>query len=181
MSNADAIPGASTASVTGCFHCGLPVPPGSAFRFESAEGWRSFCCAGCEAVCTAISGLGLDHYYRLRREAPARPEPVPADLASFDAPSIRDRFVSECGGGLVEAELLVEGMRCAACAWLVERTLERAPGVRDVQVQYATRRARVQWDPKEAPPSALLAAVARIGYHAWPYDEDGDLVTGPAA
>ena len=172
MANADAIAAASAAGATGCFHCGLPVPAGSAFRFESAGGWRAFCCAGCEAVSTAISGLGLDDYYRLRRESPARPEPAPAELASFDAPSIRQRYVSECGDGLVEAGLLVEGMRCAACAWLVERTLERAPGVRHVQVQYATRRARVRWDPQEAPPSALLAAVARIGYRAWPYDED---------
>ena len=161
------------ADPAGCFHCGLPVPPGSAFRFETEEGARDFCCAGCEAVSTAISGLGLDEYYRLRREAPARPEPPPANLATFDEPAVRERFVSPCGeGGLVEAQLLIEGLRCAACAWLVEQTLARVPGVKAVQVQYATRRAIVRWDSGVAPPSALLGAVARIGYGAWPYDED---------
>jgi Cu2+-exporting ATPase len=159
------VPGAA------CFHCGLPVPAGSAFRFAVAEGSREFCCAGCEAVSTAIHGLGLEEYYRLRRENPARPETTVADLEAFDAPAVRDRFVQACGEDRVEAQLLVEGLRCAACAWLVERTLARVPGVESVQVQYATRRASVRWDPAAAQPSTLLRAVTRIGYAAWPYDE----------
>ena len=156
----------------GCFHCGLPVPSGSAFRFEHAQGVRNFCCAGCEAVSSAIHGLGLDDYYRLRQENPARPDTPSTDFAVFDAPSVRDRFVEARGEDRVEAQLLVEGLRCAACAWLVEQTLARVPGVESVTVQYATRRARVSWNPRLAQPSALLAAVARIGYAAWPYDED---------
>jgi Cu2+-exporting ATPase len=174
MAKVEAGPAAPIAEAegAGCFHCGLPIEPGSNFRFEAAEGVRRFCCAGCEAVSTAISGLGLDEYYRLRREAPARPDSTATDLAAFDEPAVRARFVSPCGEGLVEAQLLVEGLRCAACAWLVEQTLARAPGVKSVQVQYATRRALVRWDPKAAPPSALLGSVARIGYRAWPYDED---------
>ena len=61
----------------GCFHCGLPIPPGSAFRFEGGEELREFCCAGCEAVWSAIHGLGLDEYYRLAaRGARAPPAAV---------------------------------------------------------------------------------------------------------
>ena len=163
---------ASLAGPAGCFHCGLPVPAGSAFRFEAPEGTRHFCCAGCEAVSGAIHGLGLDDYYRLRNEAPAPPDAAPANLAAFDEPVVRSRFVSPCGEGLVEARLLVEGLRCAACAWLVEQTIARVPGVTLAQVQYATRQVRVRWNPEVARPSIVLAAVARVGYAAWPYDED---------
>src|SRR6187402_2381818 len=160
------------AGAAACFHCSLPIPAGSAFRFEGAEGTRAFCCAGCEAVSGAIHGLGLDEYYRLRSEAAARPADSAEDLATFDEPSVAARFVSTRQDGLVEAQLLVEGLRCAACAWLVEQALVRVPGVRAAQVQYATRRASVRWDPAAARPSELLGAVARIGYAAWPYDED---------
>ena len=145
----------------GCFHCGLPVP--------AAE--STFCCAGCEAVSTAIHGLGLGEYYRLRSGVAARPEATSADPAAFDAPALQGRFVAPCGDGRVEADFVLEGLRCAACAWLVEQTLARVPGVESVHVQYATRRARVRWNPERARPSTLLAAVTRIGYVAWPYDE----------
>src|SRR5687768_15927440 len=155
-----------------CFHCGLPVPAGSSFRFASPEGERVFCCAGCEAVSGAIDGLGLADYYRLRSAAPARPEAAARNLAAFDEPTLRARFVSDCGEGEVEAHLVVEGLRCAACAWLVEQVLARAPGVTRVQVQYATRQARVRWKSAAARPSELLAAVDRVGYAAWPFDEE---------
>ena len=167
MGNTALEPGAA-----GCFHCGLPVPDGCTFRFDTAQGARLFCCAGCEAVSSAIHGLGLDDYYRLRARAPDPPEAASADFAAFDEPAVRDRFVAACGDGRVEAQLLVEGLRCAACAWLVEQTLARVPGVTHAQVQYATRKAHVRWDPAAAAPSAILRAIARIGYAAWPYDED---------
>jgi P-type Cu2+ transporter len=155
-----------------CFHCGLPIPSGTSFRFEAPEGTRAFCCAGCEAVSVSISGLGLDGYYRLRSEHPGRPEPSGRNLSVFDQPALRDRFVVDRGQGEMEALLVVEDLRCAACAWLVEEALARVPGVRLAQVQYATRRARVRWDRTAARPSTILAAIERLGYAAWPFDEE---------
>ncbi|WP_408612891.1 hypothetical protein [Candidatus Accumulibacter contiguus] len=39
-----------------------------------------------------------------------------------------------------------------------------------VEINYATRRARVRWDERRIKLSAILAAIAAIGYRAYPYD-----------
>jgi Cu2+-exporting ATPase len=141
-----------------CFHCGLPVPPQR----------TRFCCAGCEAVSSFISGAGLDDYYRLRESAPAPPAASGECVALYDEPSVRSRFVREAAGG-IEAELIVEGFTCAACAWLVEHAIARVPGVESVQVNYSTRRARLRCRP-DTKMSAVFDAVHRAGYRAWPYE-----------
>jgi Cu2+-exporting ATPase len=86
-------------------------------------GWRAFCCAGCEAVARVIGGQGLDDYYRLRTAASPRPEADPSadDAALYDEPAVQSGCVRDTAGGMREASLVVEGIRCAACAWLVER------------------------------------------------------------
>ncbi|HET7401022.1 MAG TPA: heavy metal translocating P-type ATPase metal-binding domain-containing protein, partial [Usitatibacter sp.] len=155
-----------------CFHCGLPVPPGTTFRFDAGDETRAFCCAGCEAVARSIAGLGLDDYYRLRKSQPATPAATEAqDLHAFDAPAVRAHFVREVSPASAEADLLLDGLGCAACAWLVEKALARVAGVTAARVNYATRRANVRFDPRLALPSALLAAVREVGYAAWPYEE----------
>src|SRR5437870_1139306 len=47
-----------------------------------------------------------------------------------------------------EISLLLEGIRCGACVWMIEKYLQRMPGVREVSVNFATRRARVRWDSR---------------------------------
>ena len=142
-----------------CLHCGLPAPARD-----------TFCCSGCESVAAAISGLGLDDYYRLRTAPAARPAVRDDALEGFDDPAVQARFVRAAGGGVLEAELLVEGLRCAACAWLVEQALARTPGVVFASVNYGLRRARVRW-LSTVPVSGVLAAIRAVGYAAWPYEE----------
>ena len=155
-----------------CFHCGLPVPAGTRFGFRAGPEWRAFCCAGCEAVSHSISGLGLDDYYRLREAPGPRPgDEAPPELAAYDDPAVQSRFVREAAGGVHEAELMFEGLRCAACAWLIEQAVARLPGVESVSLNYATRRARVRWKPEALPLSGVLAAIREVGYSAWPYEE----------
>ena len=72
--------------------------------------------------------------------------------------------------GKCEISLLLEGIHCGACIWLIESWLARQPGVALASVNFATRRARVVWDPARGRLSDLLRAVAAIGYRAFPYD-----------
>ncbi len=73
-------------------------------------------------------------------------------------------------GGGSEAQLLLEGIRCAACAFANEQAISRVPGVLGVEVNYAMHRANVRWDPARVRLSDILAAVKKIGYRAFPYD-----------
>ena len=142
-----------------CRHCGLPSPAGAAF-----------CCPGCEAVSGAIAGLGLGDYYRLR----SAPAPVPAargeDLSAYDDPAFQAGFVRSLGDGMREAQLLVEGLRCAACSWLVEHALARTPGVQSATVHFGSRKASIRWSPSATRLSAILEAIRAVGYAAWPYE-----------
>jgi P-type Cu2+ transporter len=80
------------------------------------------------------------------------------------------RRISDEDAGAREATLLIEGVRCSACAWLNERALGRVPGVLSATVNYASHRATVRWDPGRARLSQILRAVAAIGYSARPWD-----------
>src|SRR6185369_16018420 len=54
--------------------------------------------------------------------------------------------------------------------WLNEQHVGRLPGVTAIDINYATRRARVRWDESRISLSDILGAIAAIGYRAYPYD-----------
>jgi len=60
--------------------------------------------------------------------------------------------------------LPVEGMTCASCSARVGRALTRLDGVSDANVNFATHRAAVSYDPTLVDPQALRSAVERVGY-----------------
>lgn len=157
-----------------CYHCGLPVPPGTHFAVAIGGQTREMCCVGCQAVASAIVDNGLDDYYRHRDALPESPrEALPAvlgELTLFDNPDVQKSFVRPLSEHEREASLILEGITCAACVWLNEQHLTRQAGVSAVEINYATRRARVRWDERCIRLSGILAAVAAIGYHAYPYD-----------
>lgn len=90
-------------------------------------------------------------------------------LEIYDNPEIQASFVRPLGE-ICEAVLLLEGIRCGACVWLNEQVLSRIPGVISANVNYATRRAQLRWDPKRVRLSTIMEAIQAIGYRARPYD-----------
>ncbi|WP_284155057.1 heavy metal translocating P-type ATPase [Sulfuricystis thermophila] len=157
-----------------CYHCGLPVPPGFDFTVEIDGVPRAMCCAGCQAVAEAIVANGLTDYYKHRDALPESPrEALPValqELGLFDHPEVQKNFVRPIGEHEREATLILEGITCAACVWLNEAHLAKQPGVTAVDINYATRRARVRWDERVTKLSRLLEAIQAIGYRAHPYD-----------
>lgn len=176
MSSADTAVAAHVGDESECYHCGLPVPSAT-HHYVSVDGIpRRMCCIGCEAVAQSIVDNGLTDYYRHRD---AMPEPVkealPAELQElglFDHPDFQKSFVQPVGEHEREASLILEGITCAACVWLNEQHVARQPGVSLIEVNYATRRARVRWDERRIKLSEILAAVQAIGYRAYPYDAE---------
>ncbi|HQQ70242.1 MAG TPA: cation-translocating P-type ATPase [Alicycliphilus sp.] len=67
-----------------------------------------------------------------------------------------------------ESYVVLEGMHCAACALTIEDALRQVPGVSEVDVSAATRRARVVWNPARVLPSQWMAAVRKAGYRPMP-------------
>ena len=145
-----------------CFHCGEPLPA-QPVRDTVSGAERPFCCTGCAAAARWIGEASLDDYYRLRQSDAARVGTETLDYADWD----RDELLSEhsivVDGGR-EITLLTDGMRCAACAWLIDRALSREPGVREVAANAITGRIRIVWDSARTPLSTLLSRLAALGY-----------------
>ncbi|MBE2294488.1 MAG: heavy metal translocating P-type ATPase [Phycisphaerales bacterium] len=164
----------ATALETACFHCGLPVPS-DVHCAVVIEGQRqAMCCQGCEAVAEAIVAAGLTDFYR-HRTAPSRrledliPEPL-RGLELYDRPDLQRGFVRADGEHVREAELILEGIVCAACVWLNERHVNALPGVLEFRVNYSTHRAWLRWDQRQVKLSQVLEAITAIGYVAHPFD-----------
>src|SRR5688500_11174231 len=62
-------------------------------------------------------------------------------------------------------ELPISGMTCASCANRIERRLNKLDGVSST-VNYATEKARVEFDREAVAPGQLHAAVEAAGYSA---------------
>jgi P-type Cu2+ transporter len=156
-----------------CFHCGEPVAVAGRFTAEVDGERRSLCCAGCEAAARLIAGMGLERYYLFREQGGSPRPPEPGDTARFevyDRPQVLACVSQGCGGASParEADILLEGIRCAACVWLIESSLSQLDGVEEVQVALATGRMRLQWDPARIRLSEVLARIAGLGYAPQP-------------
>lgn len=139
-----------------CLHCGLEVQ-------ESA----GFCCSGCEAAYELIKGMGLEQYYRRRDfSAAVRPLRPEDDAAAVDYSA----HVIEEADGRKRLHLMVEGMQCAACVWLIESVLARQPGVVSARLNMSTRRLVLKWRADETEAGTLISAVTILGYRLVPYD-----------
>jgi len=103
-------------------------------------------------------------------------EPAPPLAPSVAAALDDDASLADCtrwhdlADGSREAVTMfaVQGIYCAACAGIIEAAVGAVPGVASAEVNAASRRLKVSWDPARARASQLVDAVHRAGYRALP-------------
>jgi P-type Cu2+ transporter len=139
-----------------CLHCGDLVG-------DSVQ----FCCRGCAGAFELIKSLGLGRYYERRAQAG-----VTQGLQPEEAPVVADptAWVMTEPDGACRLSLMVEGLQCGACVWLIEQSLLREPGVEQARVSLSTRRLTLAWRKDEADPIKLIDRVQRLGYRLVPFD-----------
>ncbi len=143
-----------------CLHCGLEV-------VGAGGGGGDFCCRGCRAAYEVVQGLGLASYYQRRRiDAAQRPLRPDEDAAAVD----HGGYVRTGDDGIHCLHLMVEGLHCAACVWLIEKVLSREPDVVSARLNMTTRRLVVRWRGEAARAGGLVAAVTALGYGLLPFD-----------
>lgn len=164
-----------------CYHCGEPVIGDRHATLEVDGTEQVFCCQGCRAVCQLILDENLDGFYRHRTAKPATPKDLSErdreQLRLYDHPLVQETFVADLETSdetppLKEAQLLVDGITCAACIWLLEHHLAQHTGVEQFSVNHSTRRARLVWNPEKTQLSQLLIAIHELGYAARPFEPD---------
>jgi len=145
-------PGAAAAART-CAHCGDDL---------RSAGDALFCCAGCASAHTIIGAAGLGAFYRRLEETRAhRPVPLEVDFAEYARPS---------GAGETALDLLIDGLDCAACVWLIESLLARNPAILRVRVSLSTRRLSLRWHGPATDANAHAGLVAALGFRLAPYE-----------
>lgn len=147
-----------------CFHCGEPLPAGTPVFATVSGVEQPMCCRGCQAVAQLIADASLEEFYRFRDAPGPRPDELEDSWTVYDREQLRSTFVVSLPGGLDEASILVEGLRCAACSWLIERTLLGLAGVQRAEINPSTGRGLVRFDPDQTSPARIFASIAWLGY-----------------
>lgn len=170
MNTAPALPSPAAPILTPatCFHCGEPLN-GSTLRASIEQRHEPVCCAGCLAVAELIAGAGLGDYYRYREQPAQRPEAgsITDSWSAYERADIAGQFTREAHGH-TSVVLLIEGLRCTACSWLLDKVIARLDGVLAVSVNAAVGRAHVEWDASRTNLAHILRAIAQLGYRAHP-------------
>jgi heavy metal translocating P-type ATPase len=63
--------------------------------------------------------------------------------------------------------LTVSEMWCPACAWVIEETLRRSPGVLSASCNFSTDRVRCDYNPLLSSPQQIIKSINGLGYQAF--------------
>ncbi len=163
-----------------CYHCGELVPPGTHLTVEIGGEPRPMCCPGCQAVARLIAGSGLDSFYRLRTELNETAPPLPQEnlYLAYDNPENCADFVSALDNGEHRAQLLLGGISCAACTWLIEKALLANPAVSGANVNLSQQSLVVEFNREQLPLSEIFQQLLALGYdpHPWQLSQGARLI-----
>jgi Cu2+-exporting ATPase len=149
--------------LTACFHCGEPFAGGSVLWAHVHDADVAVCCPGCRAAAQLIAACGLTDFYQFRTAPSGKPQESTAEWLAYDEPTLLDSLtrVEPNGRSVV---LSIDGLTCAACSWLIGRSLRQIDGVVQASVNTATGRGRIVWDGSKVALSRLLRLIADLGY-----------------
>jgi heavy metal translocating P-type ATPase len=169
-----------------CDLCGLSLRAG---RFEAKFSGTTyhFCCNGCRQVFSILSEatdsgdpakFRESDLFKQCRESGIIPQ-TEADLAknvardnSAGISSMATGRLESAGGSSASTNaglslnLKISNMWCPACAWLIDESLKRMPGVIDSTSNFSTDRLHVSFDPIQTSPDQIINAIQKLGYRA---------------
>ena len=165
-------PNLNSSDTKSCYHCGLAVPSNTHFTVNIQGQLQHMCCVGCQAVAMAIVDGGLENFYQYRTTANARAENSDVDWSIYDLPEVQSEFVTLFDSEFNQAHILLEGISCAACSWLIETHLKKYPAVKIVNVNVSTHRCSIVWNANELMLSEIFRSLASIGYKPRPATDE---------
>jgi Cu2+-exporting ATPase len=140
-----------------CLHCGL----------DTKKAGIDFCCLGCAAAYKIVSNLGFVNYYKLRQINNEAGKIKPEITREIDI----SEFVFHEEDQTNSVWLMVLGLHCAACIWLIESILKKQKNVINARINLAKKTLFLKWrgDPKVG--NELINLICTIGYKLLPFDE----------
>lgn len=140
-----------------CLHCTLEVE----------NDVDDFCCLGCKTAYKIINNLGFSSYYDLRqineKERKTRPgEDEEVDISQFVKIENEKKSVT----------LMVQGLHCAACVWLIENILKKQKSVILARVNLSQKTLTIVWEEEVAYGNQLAHLISQVGYKLLPFDAE---------
>lgn len=128
------------------------------------------CCIGCQSIAQAIVDAGATSYYEQRTDLGLDVKTLES-LAPWttllDDPDWTAQHVRQ-SAQQSQTTLVIEGLRCGACAWLIEKILIQTPGVISARANATNARLALTWDPHQTSLSAIAENISKIGYALLP-------------
>ena len=162
-----------------CDLCGLPLRL-QIHSFTISEKVFRFCCLGCRQVfhllLEATPGADPSAFRETElfkkclemgvipaseADLARRQEAPPADPVTLAGGSGEE---ARCDTQVLSFAVAVRGMWCPACAWLIEETLRRTPGIRVAACNFSTDRLRCEYSPVQISPREISDRIAALGY-----------------
>ncbi len=141
-----------------CLHCGL----------INKNPEEKFCCKGCGFAYQIINNLGLQNYYQSRLlnsqvKALKPEENQQIDISEFALPTDKNSF---------SINLMIEGLHCAACVWLIENVLKKQPSVTKARINMTSKRLYLEWSGDKNIGNDLVKLIFNLGYRLVPFDAE---------
>jgi Cu2+-exporting ATPase len=158
-----------------CLQCGDAIRAPAHGYVTVAGQPRPVCSKACMDVAQVITSRGLDRFYQFRESSQiplAGAQDPDFDWTVYDRDGFQREFTSHDSDAARTSLLLIDGVRCAACTWLIEQALSDVAGVQEIAVDPLTTRMELRWDPHQVRLSELVARIAQLGYHPNPFTED---------
>lgn len=164
-----------------CYHCGAQVPVHVHIQMDILGQSRDLCCVGCQAVASAIINNGGENFYQFRSDNSQTPEftldtlptTISQELQLFDNSDVLDEISEQLNSNQQRSiTLMVEGITCAACSWLIEKQLKQFSGVISANLNLSQHRLTIIWSQQLTPLSALISRIYALGFKAQPYRAD---------
>ena len=140
-----------------CLHCGLPSPIN-----------QKFCCNGCNAAYSIINNLGLGNYYKSRFIKTGERSNKPEENNFINI----EEFAILSDNNSYSVNLMVEGLHCAACIWLIESVLKKQENIIKARINMGNRRLHLIWNGDLDYGNKLVKMVADLGYRLIPFDAE---------
>ena len=167
----------SSPSPIRCYHCGEEVPAGVHLEMNLCGENRPMCCPGCRAVASLIASGGMESFYQQRTSFSPRPEDAPLSSSPsiaekflhYDDPEMAATYTENIDSSTNRARILLGGMTCAACTWLIEHSLLALPGIKKASVHLGQSRLDFEYSTQDIRLSQVFEHITALGYKARPF------------
>lgn len=155
-----------------CFHCGLDINVKENYILKIDKDSYNMCCQGCLLVAEFIIENGFKDFYKNRNNYGNKIDEnfLKNNFKIYDKSKIKKKFLHKEDKNLVSTTLLIDGITCSACTWLIERYIRLIEGIDAISINLLTSKAKITFNDSKINLSDILNSFIKIGYKAYPYN-----------